>query len=66
MCENLKKFSSLKKTECSILLTKERDKEVTVMLNYSMLYPRETVSRRAVSLDGMWKFCLDWESAVLC
>ena len=33
------------------------------MLNYSMLYPRETVSRRAVSLDGMWKFCLDWESA---
>ena len=37
-------------------------KEVTVMLNYSMLYPRESVSRRAVSLDGMWKFCLDWDS----
>lgn len=32
------------------------------MLNYSMLYPRESVSRRAVSLDGMWKFCLDWDS----
>ncbi|HJD46232.1 MAG TPA: beta-glucuronidase [Candidatus Mediterraneibacter norfolkensis] len=32
------------------------------MLNYSMLYPRESVSRRAVSLDGMWKFCLDWNS----
>ena len=28
------------------------------MLNYSMLYPRETVSRRVVSMDGMWKFCL--------
>lgn len=33
------------------------------MLEYSMLYPRNTVSRRAVSLDGMWKFCLD-EKAV--
>ena len=32
------------------------------MLNYSMLYPRESVSRRTVSLDGMWKFCLDWDS----
>ncbi len=29
------------------------------MLEYSMLYPRTTLSRRAVSLDGMWKFCLD-------
>ena len=29
------------------------------MLKYSMLYPRQTVSRRVVSLDGMWKFCLD-------
>lgn len=29
------------------------------MLNNSMLYPRQTVSRRVVSLDGMWKFCLD-------
>lgn len=26
-----------------------------------MLYPRDTVSRRAVSMDGMWKFCLDWQ-----
>ena len=33
------------------------------MLNYSMLYPRETVSRRVVSMDGMWKFCLDEKSA---
>ena len=32
------------------------------MLNHSMLYPRESVSRRAVSLDGMWKFSLDWNS----
>lgn len=29
------------------------------MLEYSMLYPETTVSRRVVSLDGMWKFCLD-------
>ncbi len=29
------------------------------MLNYSMLYPKTTVSRRAVSMDGMWKFHLD-------
>lgn len=29
------------------------------MLENSMLYPRTTVSRRAVSLDGMWRFCLD-------
>lgn len=26
------------------------------MLEYSMLYPKSTVSRRAVSMDGMWKF----------
>ncbi len=26
-----------------------------------MLYPRNTASRRAVSLDGMWKFRIDWE-----
>ncbi|WP_426349746.1 beta-glucuronidase [Alloiococcus sp. CFN-8] len=29
------------------------------MLDYSMLYPKETVSRRVVSMDGMWKFHLD-------
>lgn len=29
------------------------------MLEYSMLYPCQTVSRRVESLDGMWKFCLD-------
>lgn len=29
------------------------------MLEYSMLYPRTTVSRRVVSMDGMWKFSLD-------
>ena len=32
------------------------------MLENSMLYPRATASRRAVSLDGMWKFRLDWKS----
>ncbi len=32
------------------------------MLEHSMLYPRMSASRRAVSLDGMWKFCLDWGS----
>lgn len=26
------------------------------MKEYSMLYPRDTHSRRVVSLDGMWKF----------
>lgn len=29
------------------------------MLEYSMLYPRTTASRRVVSMDGMWKFSLD-------
>ena len=29
------------------------------MLEYSMLYPVSTVSRRLVSMDGMWKFFLD-------
>lgn len=29
------------------------------MLDYSMLYPRSTVSRRVVSMDGMWNFRLD-------
>ena len=29
------------------------------MLEYSMLYPRETVSRRCVSMDGLWKFQFD-------
>lgn len=31
-------------------------------MNYSMLYPINTISRRAVSLDGMWKFQLDPKS----
>ena len=31
------------------------------MLQYSMLYPRQSVSRRTVSMDGMWKFRLDPE-----
>lgn len=29
------------------------------MLDYSMLYPKTTTSRRAVSMDGMWNFQLD-------
>lgn len=29
------------------------------MLENSMLYPKTTVSRRSVSLDGMWKFWID-------
>lgn len=29
------------------------------MLEYSMLYPKSTASRRAVPLNGMWKFRLD-------
>lgn len=32
------------------------------MLEHSLLYPQMTASRRAVSLDGMWKFCLDEKS----
>lgn len=32
------------------------------MLEYSMLYPKTTVSRRAVPMDGMWKFRLDGKS----
>lgn len=32
------------------------------MLDYSMLYPKTTVSRRAVSMDGMWNFRLDWKA----
>lgn len=35
------------------------------MINYSMLYPRNTMTRRAVSLDGLWKFKLDWASSGL-
>lgn len=31
------------------------------MLEYSMLYPKNTLKRRSVLLDGMWKFCLDHE-----
>lgn len=33
------------------------------MLDYSMLYPRSTVSRRVVSMDGMWNFRLDEKGA---
>lgn len=33
------------------------------MLEYSMLYPKTTLTRRRISMDGMWKFCLD-EKAV--
>lgn len=33
------------------------------MLEYSMLYPKSSVSRRMASLDGMWKFCIDWDTA---
>lgn len=29
------------------------------MMDYTMLYPRTTETRRSVSLDGMWKFKLD-------
>lgn len=29
------------------------------MPEYSMLYPQTTISRRVVSMDGMWKFHLD-------
>lgn len=29
------------------------------MLEYSMLYPRESVSRQVKSLNGIWKFCFD-------
>ncbi len=41
----------------SIIVTKTW-REV-LMLEYSMLYPKTTSSRRAVSMDGMWKFRLD-------
>ena len=27
---------------------------------YSMLYPANTKTRTAISLDGMWKFAIDW------
>lgn len=30
------------------------------MRTCQMLYPRDTATRRAVSMDGMWKFRLDW------
>lgn len=33
------------------------------MLEYSVLYPVNTISRQAVSLDGMWKFKIDWDGA---
>ena len=29
------------------------------MLPYSLLYPQTNTARRAVKLDGMWKFSLD-------
>lgn len=32
------------------------------MPEYSMLYPQTTISRRVVSMDGMWKFHLDEKS----
>ena len=43
------------------ILRKRLYQEVINMLEYSMLYPRTTKSRRAVSMDGMWKFHLDQE-----
>lgn len=33
------------------------------MTDYSMLYPRTTSTRRAVSMDGMWKFQLDEQAS---
>ena len=33
------------------------------MLEHSMLYPKTTLTRRRISMGGMWKFCLD-EKAV--
>lgn len=33
------------------------------MLEHSTLYPKTTLTRRRISMDGMWKFCLD-EKAV--
>ena len=32
------------------------------MLEYSVLYPVNTVSRQVLGLDGMWKFKIDWDS----
>lgn len=32
------------------------------MLTYSSLYPQDTETRHSISLDGMWKFKIDWES----
>lgn len=32
-------------------------------MNSSLLYPVSSASRRVVSLDGMWKFQFDPESA---
>lgn len=31
------------------------------MKTCQMLYPKDTVARRAVSMDGMWKFQIDWK-----
>ena len=31
------------------------------MLEYSMLYPSQTATRRVTGMEGMWKFCLDPE-----
>jgi len=33
------------------------------MLQYSMLYPQNSITRRMQSLDGMWKFKIDWDTA---
>ena len=41
---------------------KMKKEEAQAMLEHSMLYPRMTAARRAVSLDGMWKFRLDEKS----
>ncbi len=32
------------------------------MLEHSMLYPKTTLTRRRISMDGMWKFHLDERS----
>lgn len=31
------------------------------MLEYSLLYPLNTLTRTAMRLDGMWKFQIDWD-----
>lgn len=36
------------------------ESEEMIMKTCQMLYPRDTAARRAVSMDGMWKFQIDW------